>query len=135
MAISNIEIETILSTDLRDSDGNHLKIVSMVQFDGTYDTGGIALNPEWFEMEEIKLVITQSGSALPLDVGEPWNPITFNIVQRVDDGIAANEAESGTFSWRLNVALWDGSSFAELSDGSPLQLPTGFSPVLVVVGA
>ena len=135
MAISNIEIETILSTDLRDSDGNHLNIVAMTAFEGTYDLGGIVLDPAWFDMNEIKLVITQAGSALPMDSGAPWNPITFNIVQRVDDGVAAEENPSGTFSWRLNVAMWDGSAFSELADGSPLQLPTGFSPVLVVVGA
>jgi hypothetical protein len=136
MAVTNVSYELIISTDLRDSGGHSTKIVKLNSFTGTYETGGIVLQPEWFGFTNLVSIVTQPTSAYPLSgAGEPWTLIGFNHVIKVDQGIANGGSANGISEWRIIPFITNGTTFEELADGQSLTFPDGIEPVVIVIGA
>jgi len=136
MAVTNVSYELIISTDLRDSGGHKTKIVKLNSFTGTYNTGGIILNPSWFEFTDIISIITQPTSAYPLSgVGQPWTLIGFNHVVKVDQGIANTGVANNVPEWRIIPFITNGTSYEELANGQSLTFPDGIEPVFIIVGS
>jgi hypothetical protein len=136
MAVTGISYDLIISTDLRDSAGHKTKIVKLNSFDGTYNTGGIVLDPSWFDFTEIIAIVTQPTSAYPLSgAGEPWTLIGFNHIIKVDQGIANGGSANGVSEWRILPFITDGTTFNELADGQSLSFPAGIEPVVIIIGS
>lgn len=136
MAVTGVSYDLIISTDLRDSGGHKTKIVKLNSFTGTYNTGGIVLDPSWFDFNEIVTVVTQPTSAYPLSgVGEPWTLIGFNHVIKVDQGVANDGVANGVSEWRILPFITDGTTFNELADGQSLTFPTGIEPIVIIIGS
>jgi hypothetical protein len=136
MAVTGISYDLIISTDLRDSGGHKTKIVKLNSFTGTYSTGGIVLQPEWFDFTDIVSIVAQTTSAYPLSgAGQPWTLIGFNHFIKVDQGIANGGSANGVSEWRILPFITDGTTFNELANGQSLTFPAGIQPVIIIIGS
>lgn len=137
MAITGVNFEFVAESDLRDSAGHTMRLVKLNGFEGTYATGGVILNPEWFGLSELLFLTAEPTTSLPLSgPTEPWTLISFNSLMRVDQGLANGGDPTGVYEWRLLPFITDGQGgWSEVADGDELNFPAGFEVVLLLVGA
>jgi hypothetical protein len=136
MAITGVDYNLITASDLRDSAGHTMKLIKLNGFIGTYEIGGVVLDPQWFDLREITFMTAEPTTGMPLSgPSEPWSLVTINSIMRVDQGIANGGDATGIFEWRIIPFLYDGTSFNELADGSSLAFPEGLETIILLVGA
>ena len=136
MAITGIDYDLLTASDLRDSDGHTMKLIKLNGFTGTYESGGVVIDPDWLDLSEITFISAQPTTAMPFaGPGEPWSLVSMVSIMRVDQGIANGEDATGIFEWRMLPYLYDGTAFTEVADGSSLDFPDGFESIILLVGA
>ena len=136
MAITAADYDLVTASDLRDSGGHVMKLIRLNGFTGTYETGGVVLDPDWFDMREITFISAEPTTSMPLSgPSNPWSLVTITSIVKADQGIATTGVANGVFEWRILPFLYDGTTFTELSDGSSLTFPEGLENVLLIVGA
>lgn len=137
-----ITYNTILSSDLRDSGGNQLKIVEITGVEGTYPSGGVPLDPADFGFSEILAVVAQSKVIAPANLEDPetwdgpWSPLADINPIRTDVNL------DGNYEWRLIILLHPagfggevGDGMFEIPDGTPMQFFPQNAPTMIVVGS
>lgn len=136
MAITGATYDLVTASDLRDSAGHTMKLIRLKGFTGTYEVGGVIIDPEWFDLSEITFMTAEPSTAMPFSgPGEPWSLVSTTSIMRVDQGIANGGDATGIFEWRILPFLYDGTAFNELADGSTLEFPEGLENIILLVGA
>ena len=136
-----ITYNTILSTDLRDSGGNQMKIVEITGVEGPYPSGGVPMDPADFGFSEILAVQAQSKVIGPADLNDPatwdqpWTAVADINPIRTDINL------DGQYEWRLIILLHpagfggaQGDGLMELPDGTPMQFFPQNAPTMIVIG-
>lgn len=137
-----ITYNVILSSDLRDSGGNQLKIVEVTGVEGTYPSGGVIMNPADFGFTNILAVSAQSKVIAPTNLEDeatwtqPWEPLADINPVRTDLNL------DGNYEWRLIILLHPagfggeaGDGMFEVPDGTPMIFYPQSAPTLMVVGS
>lgn len=136
MAVTALDYDLITASDLRDSDGHTMKLIKLNGFTGTYETGGVVIDPDWLDLSEIVFINSQAATSMPISgPGEPWSIVALTTIMKTDQGIVTTGTANGVTEWRILPFLYDGTTFNELADGSPLAFAEGFESIILVVGA
>lgn len=129
--MGTLDFEILATTDMRDSKGFVMQLVTLVGITGTYEKGGIVVTPEEFDLKSIEYIGMNNFFAYPVtdnafDVDGDWTKaVDIQPTKVIVDG----EAE-----WRLVVFLYaiDG---AEVPDGTPMVFTPEVPISMIVLGS
>lgn len=118
--ISRIQSTPSGSTETR---SNVMKVVHMTGAEGTYDTGGMVLEPSYFGYEELLYVSPQP--FVVADIGDN-NAIVTQISISYDTDIKV---------WKMHIYLpAEGGAWTELPEGTQVEMLPGVNVSIMVCG-
>jgi hypothetical protein len=114
-------------TDLRDTGGNKLNIVEVIDFGKKYVTGGIEIEPNEFGLSSIQHIDINLSAVAEIDGS--YQLVSKTLVTKVFD------AATGKEKWKLTIFLAGVNGFVELANGSNLQFPENMRPTFTIIGS
>ena len=133
--ITNITYTDLATTELRDVGGRIIKVCKLQSIEGTYESGGIILDPSYFGLSNITYASFQSSTAMPLGgEGNPWTLVSTSSLMYVDSGLIYGGEASGNLDWRWVVSVAGEAGWEEFADGSDMTFPNGMAPVFMLIG-
>jgi hypothetical protein len=127
MAVTNMTFTPTVEAGLRDSMGHELRVGRVTAAEGTYTTGGVTLDPTWFDLLSIEHIHIEN--SLVMDLGDGWFELCKYAVRSLLQ-------EDGTLEWKIIVFLNNmDNTFSELPDGGALSLNDDVCLSLMIIGS
>lgn len=134
--MAEIEFETLLTTDMRDTGGRVLKVLTVTAISGPYTQGGVEITPEALGLRSIDYLgiqglfsIPSAGSPTAEDYDSgPYAKVVDLLTTKVDSDL------SGDPVWKMIVFLYamDG---AELPNGIEMEFHPELPVTAVAIGS
>lgn len=132
----NLSFTPLMEVDLRDTGGHKLAILTVTELSGTYEQGGVVIDPEEVGFNTIEYMAIQTNVSVPLaemgGEGDEWILVMTTSLMTIVD------SETGELTWRWifhQGGIENGTPLAEFPNGAPFMMPSNYAPVLVVVGS
>jgi hypothetical protein len=132
MAVTSFDYTTSLDVNLRDTSGgesiygsHHMKIVHLTGATGTYDAGGLVIDPAMFDFTRLDYVNSQSTLVMEVDGA---------LIKVCEFGLSSQPNGSGGLDWIWSVFAFDGDSYPEQETGQDVSFPEGLTVTFLLVG-